>query len=106
MSEPTPEAVDAAAKAIHRYDWEHQLSARSAQNKHHRGEAEAALSAAAPFLVREAQAQALEDAAEGLEPDPFDGTRASRATEVYRSAVRAVTTQLRARAAAIRDGDQ
>jgi hypothetical protein len=94
MSEPTPEAVDAAAKAIHRYDWEHQLSAGSAQNKHHRGEAEAALSAAAPYLIREAQAQALEDAAAALE---FEGL--AKIEGITRS-----VEWLRARAAAIRDG--
>jgi hypothetical protein len=80
MSEPTPEAIEAGAKALERVDeewgsWEEM--------------ARAALSAAAPYLIREAQAKALEDAADDLQGTDQPG---------------AFSMWLRARAAAIRDG--
>ena len=53
-----PEAIDAAAKAIAGYcaaDWPSQA---------YEGEAQAALAAAAPYLIREARAAELETAAD------------------------------------------
>jgi hypothetical protein len=85
MSEPTPEAIEAAAKAAeHVYEtwgsWEDLFKA--------------ALRAAAPYLIREAQARALEDAAEAAE-----GMHDPSAPDC-----REWADWLRARAAAIRDG--
>jgi hypothetical protein len=88
MSEPTPEAVEAAARAI--YPHTRRTFDRTYEHirERCREQARAALSAAAPYLIREAQAQALEDAA-----------------EMFHHASSAALT-LKARAAAIRDGNQ
>jgi hypothetical protein len=93
MSEPTPEAVEAAAKASYEeanfgLPWG---ECRDEWRVNYRTVAHAALSAAAPYLIREAQAQALEEAA-GAWSD-WD-------------ALQAPEDWLRARAAAIRDGAQ
>jgi hypothetical protein len=66
MSEPTPEAIEAAAKAI--WDTDRLIGDRKYEDvtestkEQLRDEARAALSAAAPYLIREAQAQALTEA--------------------------------------------
>jgi hypothetical protein len=64
MSEPTPEAIEAAKAGIrvHRTQYAH------APEHLVEGLARAALSAAAPYLVREAKAEALREAAAKLEP--------------------------------------
>jgi hypothetical protein len=89
----TPEAVEAAANAISecsgmRFDgfWSRVEDLEPEDREYALLEARAALSAAAPYLIREAQAQAWEDAA-----------------EIFHHASSAALT-LRARAAAIRDG--
>jgi hypothetical protein len=96
MSEPTPEAIEAAKEAmrevtpppgVSKADWltEHGEFALIA----------GALSAAAPYLIREAQAKALEQVAEDWE------ALVRREKPPIRGYI-----FLRARAAAIRDGDQ
>jgi hypothetical protein len=77
MSEPTPQAIAAAKDAMYQAEIAGPRAGASLDTL-----ARAALSAAAPYLIREAQAQALEDAAVGR---PF-------------------ANWLHARAAAIRDG--
>ena len=56
--------VEAAAKAIHKYDTQAALSTTYAPNKHHRFEAEAALAAADAVMFGE---DAIERAAEAAE---------------------------------------
>jgi hypothetical protein len=91
MSEPTPEAIEAAIRAIVA------SLPNDADLETHRpwatGYARAALSAAAPYLIREAQAQALEQVAEDWEA----------LVRREKPPIRGYNF-LRARAAAIRDG--
>jgi hypothetical protein len=128
MSEPTPEAVEAAAKAI--MSSEHieppyaafsrdypddldglrhaDLEADRQNMAAMREVATAALSAAAPFLIREAQAQALEEAAKALDlpGSSATGYYSGNDDAGYREAENHTENWLRARAAAIRDGGQ
>jgi hypothetical protein len=89
MSEPTPEAVEAAKDAMHQAEIAGPRAGASLDTL-----ARAALLAAAPYLIREAQAQALEDAAVVIDEDQYD------CYDPY------YAEWLRARAAAIRDGAQ
>jgi len=104
MSEPTPEAVEAAARAMFAdmccdsenpevcaTQWDDALDQEMWLEQ-----AAAALSAAAPYLIREAQAQALEEAADAWWAHIRAIGLGSRAPIHW----------LRARAAAIRDGAQ
>jgi dienelactone hydrolase len=94
MSEPTPEAIEAAARAIYPHTRRAFDSTYEHIRERCREQARAALSAAAPYLIREAQARALEDAAEAAE-----GMHDPSAPDC-----REWADWLRARAAAIRDG--
>jgi hypothetical protein len=82
MSEPTPEAIEVAKDAMHQAEIAGPRAGASLDTL-----ARAALSAAAPYMIREAQAQALEDAAQHIYSDN-------------------ICRGLMARAAAIRDGAQ
>jgi hypothetical protein len=99
MSEPTPEAIEAAARALRD---KYAAEVTELPVKSFIGDARSALTAAAPSLVREAQAQALEDAAEGVgNSDYFRSGGVTPRHEINRFA-----SWLRVRAAAIRDGTQ
>jgi hypothetical protein len=99
MSEPTPEAIEAAlAPAVNAFRREMKESGILTSLHPTVGSMRAALTAAAPFLIREAQAQALEDAAE---------VGVNHARDVHYASTLALmefTDWLRRRAAAIRDG--
>jgi hypothetical protein len=95
MSEPTPEAIEVAAEAYRtKVEWIERHS-RDDYGREAELAMRAALSAAAPYLIREAQAQALEDAAVMVDPDD------DRPLFLFGWRGRNL---LRARAAAIRDG--
>jgi hypothetical protein len=54
-------AIEAAAEAISRYDWDHQLSANGEVSRHQRAEAAAAVRAASPLIERAALLAAADD---------------------------------------------
>jgi hypothetical protein len=94
MSEPTPQAIEVAKDAMHQAEIAGPRAGASLDTL-----ARAALSAAAPYLIRGAQAQALEDAARYIEQSIKAGADDSISPDETRN-------WLRARAAAIRDGNQ
>jgi hypothetical protein len=97
MSEPTPEAIEAAAATFPGYTPESEADDLEREiNAACRAVAKRTLSAAAPYLVREAQAQALEAAAVMIDPDD---------SPLFLFGWKG-RNLLRDRAAAIRDGDQ
>jgi hypothetical protein len=93
MSEPTPEAIEAAKDAMYQAEIAGPRVGASLDTL-----ARAALSVAAPYLIREAQAQALEDAAGEAEMWSMAGA--------YFPEWEKRANWLRSRAAAIRDGAQ
>lgn len=64
------DAVEVAAKAIHRYDVREGIASTYAPNKHHRAEARAMLEAVAPLIA----AQALREAADHIDGVKVSGT--------------------------------
>jgi hypothetical protein len=115
MSEPTPQAIEAAARASYEeanfgLPWG---ECRDEWRVNYRTVARAALSAAAPYLIREARAAELEAAAEKLyetaraELRTADACQWPMARRIgYTDGMINARHVLAARAAAIRDGAQ
>lgn len=96
---PTPEAIEAAARALSGLTHEHWEIAATHLKDSNRWEAQVALSAAAPFIAAQVKAEALREAADAWGAGEWMDDFTHVTDDV--SAVQATVKWLRARAATI-----